>query len=256
VSLQYSNDENLRARQRLWAISQREPPFDLQQWVLDLAGLQGHERVLEVGCGNGAYLSRMDAVGVDLSLGMLGAARHRALGPLVCANAEALPFRGSVFDVVLAPHMLYHVQSRPAAARELARVLSETGTCIAVTNGARNQPQLVGLVEQAAGRDWKWLRRSTAGFSLENGAEQLKAGFEHVQRVDCPVGTVAITDVDALAAYLMSLESEYRSEAPSWISWPNLVEVCRQRADGIIRTTGAFQVSSIVGAFVCRNRPA
>jgi SAM-dependent methyltransferase len=254
VSLQYSTDENLRARQRLWAISKREPQLDLPSWVLQLAGLRGDERVLEVGCGNGAYLSQVDAVGVDLSLGMLRAARHRALGPLVCANAETLPFRDSVFDLVLAPHMLYHVQDRPAAIRELARVLNETGTCVAVTNSAGNQPELVELVERAAGRNWKWWRRSTAGFSLENGADQLKAGFGHVQRVDCPVGTVSITDVDALAGYLLSLESEYLAEAPSWISWTELVEVCRQRADAIIRTTGAFKVSMVMGAFIARNR--
>jgi SAM-dependent methyltransferase len=79
---QYATEDKLAARQRLWKISPRRPPVSLFSWVLGLARLRGVERVLEVGCGNGAYLEYMDAVGLDSSLGMLAAARERARGPL------------------------------------------------------------------------------------------------------------------------------------------------------------------------------
>ncbi|HUF34067.1 MAG TPA: hypothetical protein VMN58_12755 [Acidimicrobiales bacterium] len=52
---QYATEGNLAARQRLWATSRRDPPFELIPWVLDLAGLMPGSslEVVDVGCGNG-----------------------------------------------------------------------------------------------------------------------------------------------------------------------------------------------------------
>src|SRR5690349_1345912 len=96
---QYATDDNLRARQRLWELSSRRPAFSLYPWVIGLAELQGGERVLEVGCGNGNYLARIEATGLDVSAGMLATARERAIGPLVCGDVQKLPFRANSFDV-------------------------------------------------------------------------------------------------------------------------------------------------------------
>jgi cyclopropane fatty-acyl-phospholipid synthase-like methyltransferase len=67
---QYSDDQNLRTRQRLW--SYQSPFFDIVSWVLGLAALSPGMRVLEAGCGNGLYLRglrerRMRAAGCDLA---------------------------------------------------------------------------------------------------------------------------------------------------------------------------------------------
>ena len=77
---QYRQEDNLAARQRLWQTSRRTPSFSLYSWVVGLARLTGREAVLEVGCGNGAYLELIDAVGLDASPGMLHAARARVEG--------------------------------------------------------------------------------------------------------------------------------------------------------------------------------
>ena len=62
---QYANDRNFRARQRLW--QHQEPYFDLMGWVVGLAGLSPGVlrpglRVLDAGCGNGAYLHAVRAL--------------------------------------------------------------------------------------------------------------------------------------------------------------------------------------------------
>jgi SAM-dependent methyltransferase len=251
-STQYGTDKKLRARQRLWAISKREPPFALYRWVLERAGLRGGERILEVGCGNGEYLALVNAIGMDVSLGMLAAAKRRANGPLVCGDAERLPFVESAFDVVLAPHMLYHVSNLRAAVHELRRVLRRTGTCVAVTNGDENHWEMVELVEKVVGHGWRWRRLAVSGFSLENGAAQLRVGFEVVERVDCPANAFLVTDVDALAAYLASVGDLYEPEVATWITWGEVVEECRRRAALIVNTHGAFRISTSIGAFVCR----
>jgi SAM-dependent methyltransferase len=95
---QYRDERNLVARQRLWQISRRRPAFSLYSWVVGLARFTGGEAVLDVGCGCGAYLELVEAVGLDSSIGMLRAARARARGPLVGGDAMALPFRDGCFE--------------------------------------------------------------------------------------------------------------------------------------------------------------
>lgn len=250
---QYATEANLRARQRLWEISPREPAFSLFPWVLDLASVHDGDRVLEVGCGNGGYLALVEAIGMDISVGMLHAARDRTSAALICGDAQRLPFQNESFDVVLAPHMLYHVADRRAAIQELRRVLKRSGTCVAVTNSARCHRELVDLVESVVGHDWRLQRPADVAFSLENGAEQLRAGFELVERVDAPSGVVRVRDAEALAAYLGSIGDHYEREIAAWMTWNDVVRECRDRASAIIAERGYFPISTVVGAFICHD---
>ncbi len=165
---QYATENNPAARQRLWAVSRYEPAFALYHWVIAVAGLRGGEAILGVGCGNGAYLELMEAVGLDVSVGVLAAARRRARGPLVAGDVARLPLATSSFDVVLAAHMLYHVDDRATAALEIRRVLRPSGVLVAVTNRESNHPGLMELVDEVMGNGWRWLRPSDNAFSLEN----------------------------------------------------------------------------------------
>jgi SAM-dependent methyltransferase len=250
---QYETDGNLAARQRLWQNSPRRPAFSLHSWVLGLARLAGGESVLEVGCGNGAYLELVPAVGLDSSMGMLNAARARAQGPFVAGEATTLPFRDHSFDVVLAAHMLYHVADRALAGLELRRVLAPSGTCIAVTNGEQNQAELVELLEDVVGHGWKWRRPSDRAFSLENGAAQLAVAFDTIQRVDCPRGLVEVTDPQALADYLHSVADHYQAEISNWTSWDAVVRECTRRVAAQINDEGYFPISTSIGAFICQD---
>jgi SAM-dependent methyltransferase len=247
---QYATDANLQARQRLWQVSPRDPPFSLHSWVVGLARLQGDETVLEVGCGNGFYLELIDAVGLDRSVGMLQAARARTAGPLVAGDATDLPFASNAFDVVLVPHMLYHVDDRPAAVAEIRRVLRPFGICIVVTNSERDQLELVRVVEEAAGHGWRWRRPAAVAFSLENGREQLRTGFTHVDRIPCPSGVVKVTDVEAVADYLRSVGDVFEDEIEG--SWEDLVRRCTERVTQVMAAEGVFTITPSVGAFLCR----
>jgi SAM-dependent methyltransferase len=251
---QYATDANLRARQALWAHG--EPPFSLMAWVLDLADLHGHEAVLDVGCGNGAYLTTLverghggPVVGLDLSLGMLRSVD--ASVPLVTGDAQRLPFRAAAFDVVLAPHMLYHVPDRRQAASELRRVLRPGGRCLAVTNGADNFPELRALVESAAGGSWQWRRPAETLFSLDNGGAQLGTAFDEVTVVETPPRHAVVTDPDAVAAYLESIRDHYEEQLPAG-RWDHVVDEVRRRTADVVSTDGALRLTAVAGAFVCR----
>lgn len=245
--MQYDTDTNLAARQRLWAISEREPAFDFFEWVLALIP---PGRTLDVGCGNGAYLDATGAIGMDLSPGMLSAARSHSAAPLVCADAQAIPFSGAAFDVVIAPHMLYHVPDRRLAARELRRVTRPGGVCIAVTNSAANHREMSAIVEEIVGGGWQWKKPSDSAFSMENGAEQLRAGFDEVETVYAPESVFHVTDADAFADYVGSVADPY--EAQTGTKWSDVVDESRRRAAAIIERDGALTISASFGAFVCR----
>jgi SAM-dependent methyltransferase len=80
--VQYATDANLAARQSIYAY--QHPRIDLPARVLDLAAPGPGETVVDVGCGNGAYLAELArrglggrVLGLDLSPGMLAAARER-----------------------------------------------------------------------------------------------------------------------------------------------------------------------------------
>jgi ubiquinone/menaquinone biosynthesis C-methylase UbiE len=91
-------------------------------------------RVLEVGCGTGQILKRVQgfapqAVGVDLSGGMLAHARGRGL-TVGQASATALPFADRSFDLAYSFKVLPHIPDLAGALREIVRVLDVGGVAL------------------------------------------------------------------------------------------------------------------------------
>lgn len=90
------------------------------------------QRMLEVGCGTGYWLTRMRGYsvrcGLDYSTGMLDKARQRDKSlDLVRGTASHLPFDGATFDLVFCVHALHHFDDPPIFIREARRVLGHNG---------------------------------------------------------------------------------------------------------------------------------
>jgi ubiquinone/menaquinone biosynthesis C-methylase UbiE len=138
--IQYKTDANLSARQSIYTY--QHPRIDLAATVLDLAAPVPSGTIVDVGCGNGLYLAELarrgfggHVLGVDLSFGMLAAARDRlaaAPRPAALANADAtaLPLRDGAADLTLAMHMLYQVPDPAGALHELRRVTRPGGRVV------------------------------------------------------------------------------------------------------------------------------
>jgi demethylmenaquinone methyltransferase/2-methoxy-6-polyprenyl-1,4-benzoquinol methylase len=98
--------------------------------------LRPGERVLDVGAGTGVSTEELahsgaDAVGVDLSIGMLRAGRRsRPTVPLLAGDALRLPFPDETFDAVTISFALRNVVNTRAALRELARVTRPGGRLV------------------------------------------------------------------------------------------------------------------------------
>jgi SAM-dependent methyltransferase len=96
------------------------------QVVRPLLG-EGSGRLLDLGCGTGAYMGALAALGwevtgVDISEDMLRRARERGAN-VVRANASALPFEDASFAAAVSIFTHSDFDEFPAALRELTRVL-------------------------------------------------------------------------------------------------------------------------------------
>jgi demethylmenaquinone methyltransferase/2-methoxy-6-polyprenyl-1,4-benzoquinol methylase len=86
-------------------------------------------RTLDVACGTGFLTRHLRgvALGLDRSAAMLGVTRGRVGGPVLVADALALPFRDGAFDRVLTGHFYGHLppDERDAFLAEARRVAGE-----------------------------------------------------------------------------------------------------------------------------------
>ena len=224
---QYKTDANLAARQSIYAY--QHPRIGLAARVLDLAAPAPSDTVVDVGCGNGAYLAELArrgfagrVLGVDLSLGMLAAARQRlsgigaagdadahdgstepaaAVAGLASADATALPLRDGAAGLVLAPHVLYHVPDPADALRELRRVTRPGGRVVIVLNGVGHLRQLRVAVAAARGDD---VRAMAERVTLDDGESLARSFFPNVTRHDF-VAELRIPDPGPIADYVGSM---------------------------------------------------
>jgi ubiquinone/menaquinone biosynthesis C-methylase UbiE len=162
--------------------------------LVELAALRRGERVLDVACGTGIVarqaLERVGdgglLVGTDINPGMLAVARTAAPGSNWReANAEDLPFPDDAFDVVFCQLGLQFFADKPAAARELRRVLVPGGRLFVNVPGPT--PRLFGELEEALARhlgsDVARFVRAVFSFHDPRELRELlsSAGFEQVK---------------------------------------------------------------------------
>ncbi len=197
VRAEYATEGGLVARASVY---QGLAGPDARQTAFEAVAEASPRRVLEVGCGWGAFAARVrdeltpDVVAVDLSPRMVELSRERGLDARV-ADVAALPFADGSFDCVVANWMLYHAPDIDLALAELARVLGRGGRLVAATNSVRHLEELWALV----GRDKTEERRH---FFAEDGEELLRRHFAFVDRRDV-VSPIAF-DADGVRGYVGS----------------------------------------------------
>jgi len=111
---------------------------DLGEPLIALLQPLAGERVLDVGCGDGALTERLAALGcvvlaIDASEAQVRGARARGIEALTC-RVEELPFVAA-FDAAFSNAVLHWVRDQPEALTRIARALRPNGRFVAEFGG-------------------------------------------------------------------------------------------------------------------------
>jgi SAM-dependent methyltransferase len=98
--------------------------------------LPAHGRLLDLGCGRGGLIEQLQPalshfVGVDPDFASLR--EHRLSPPRTQAVAQALPFAGATFDLVIASWVVEHMAQPQTDFQEVGRVLRPGGAFVFLT---------------------------------------------------------------------------------------------------------------------------
>ncbi len=167
-----------------------------QHWVSER--LTSQSRVLDLGCGRGGIVERLQATGrwIGIDPDWLSLKEHRLSSlPRGQAASERLPFAAHTFDIVIASWVLEHVANPQALFSEVARILRPDGHFFYLTPNRRHPiPRLSHWLAGAIHQQKQWVariygRRAEDTFPVFyrcNTPEQIafraqEAGFEKIR---------------------------------------------------------------------------
>ena len=180
--------------------------------VLDAAAVQPGQKVLDVACGTGVLArdakSRVGedgaVTGLDAAPGMLAVAQQ--LAPTLewrQGIAESLPFADRFFNAVVSQFGLMFFQDRPAAIREMMRVLAPGGrVAVAVWASLQDSeayPDVVALLERLAGQRAADALRAPFVLGDRDALAEIfqEAGMDAVQ-ISTHHGTARFPDIETM----------------------------------------------------------
>ncbi len=186
------------------------------------------QRVLDVGCGEGATLHHLGApagaVGVDLFEAKLAFARQKLPAcRFLAASVEALPFEAGTFDHVIVRDVIHHLDEPARLVDECRRVLSPGGR-IDVLEPCRNNPLI--LLHALTNKAERGELRSTVPFLVNllsrrftvQVTERFQALPVHRVVLHPDMGRPALGDAPAVRAVLAGFErfAEAILPTPFW----------------------------------------
>ena len=249
----YARPDNVQARMSIhdrFGVN----PQRWHAWVAEQLSLEPGMTVLEIGCGTGVlwqhvapWPTGMRLVLTDRSDGMLNA---------VCDTSDRLGHAGievrrldindddpgiADVDLVIANHMLYHVDDPDAVVRKLRGCLKPGGRAVFAANGFAHMEQLMRLVRARApdAPDTDLAQR----FGLETGYGLVRDVFGNAAVLRY-ADALHVTDSDALMAYVRSLP------------WPvpdAALESIAQTILEHVAANGAFFVTKDAGVVTARR---
>lgn len=264
VERQYSTEEYLRIRQETHD-KYTVPNLSYSEWALHLLPWKGDERVLDVGCGNGIYYTRLrhqhpniQYFGVDLFDQMIEA--HPSPVNLAQSDMMALPFPDHSFDVVMANHVLFLMEDVTTSIQELRRVLKPDGILMTTTNSSNNMPELqvlmrraIVLLSRSGGNGNRPQVTLGDSFSLESGTRLLSRHFYAVVRHDLPSALV-FQQTEPAMAYLESTRDLREDSLPEDVEWDDVMVIMRQQINQLVKHLGELVINKQNGVLIASEQ--
>jgi ubiquinone/menaquinone biosynthesis C-methylase UbiE len=217
---QYSSSKKYEARIYL-SRKFKTNPKSKYEWIFDHFPKNENLNVLELGCGTGLFwlanrsniIKSWSITLSDYSEGMLETARN-SLSRLnynfhyEIINAENIQCPDNTFDIILANNMLYHIQNRDNAIKNINRILKDDGVFIASTMGKNDISELHNYLYTFLKTKNSKFRFREFSFSLNNGTEQLTKHFKNVV-LEKHDNKLEINEADAIVNYYLSFNGIY-----------------------------------------------
>ena len=158
ASLLKNKVQDLYSQEGVWRIDE-SPEYacfhkELEEYK-KMAGAEKGDLYLEIGAGRGRVLTEFTGkyrklVAIDISDKMVGSLKDKHYGNLyiIKADAENLPFKDSIFDLVLAPAVIGHCADPLKIALGMKRVMKNNGMgIISTTANSLSIPGLFGQIK-------------------------------------------------------------------------------------------------------------
>lgn len=225
VILQYMRDDNLNKRISIHDYSTAKEGF--YSWMLKKLSLTAGMKILDIGCGNGAFWKnvawelpeRLEIHLTDYSDGMLESAKKTVDDiqkhhpeknfKFVLDKRDATNFSYPVkdFDRIMANHMLYHVNkaSRFDLYRKINRLLSETGRFSCSLIGKTHLLELHAFIQEY----YPEIHIPSSSFDiwLETAHEELRDFFTVIETEE-QKNDLLVPDAELIFKYISSYSEQ------------------------------------------------
>lgn len=255
---QYKNSSNLVSRINIHERFSTNK-YGWHRWVWDNIKFKSGIRILEVGCGNGElWVKNSDRLPkdckvylTDISEGMLRDAKNKLKNIdynfiFSKVDAQDIPYEDGYFDVVIANHMLFHVENRNKVLKEIRRVLKSQGVLYASTIGNDHMKEIHELCSEYDERIDFSSKKFQDSFGLESGKKQLE---DILQNVDVRVydDSLIVTESKPLINYINSTIGNVQEILK------DKEEVFRNYLDEKIERYGGIKISKRTGIFIANK---
>jgi len=214
VKEQYSTAENFNLRCSLHSYNINK--IDWSEWCFNQMHFPKKARILELGCGTGAFWSKNSnflsddwkIILTDLSSGMLHNTKENLKETVHNftyeeIDAQNLPYEDESFDVIIANSMLYFVPDIEKALSEIKRVLVKDGTFYATTSSRQSMWELNELVKNFDAKLGLHDNGMCYRFNLEEGYLLLKKFFDEIN-TEVFEGKIIVDQVEPIVNYKAS----------------------------------------------------
>ena len=248
-----------------------KPVVDFPYWILSKRKFwRGDEVILDINPSDGVYFDLLSShipegnyFATDVSFSMLEDAQQHEFAPdmnLSLATPHALPFPDATFDIVIADHILYHLDHLDMLLTELHRVLRDDGVLMASTDSQFTMGEFDTLTRRALtllGRPPRsndiYYGRFVESFALENGAVQLARCFRGVARYELP-STLVFTDTPPVMDFLYSNRVAIEPTLPPEVHWDAYMNIMNEQVRRLISHFGELVVNRLSGVLLATNK--
>jgi len=257
---QYKTSVNLNVRIELHRRFSHNP-VPWFAWLASRISMEHADRLLEVGCGNGQLWQHMDPDVIsrkkiwvtDISAGMVEDAARllkasgRDFFRFETQDCQKLDYEDSVFDAVIANHVLFYVKNIRQAIGEVRRVLKPEGVFYCSTYGREHMKEITSLVQEFDPRITLSEVALYELFGLENGQAMLEEQFETVEKVMYD-DYLLVDEAEPLLDYILSCHGN-QSEMLS-----KRQREFKRFLQKKIEEKGGIRITKMAGVFICRGR--